>query len=131
MYNISKCMCLLSTVNLRVVTLMLWKIYPMMILATNATFQRLPILALVLLLRLKSLSFVRCIEFLVHCYILLVTSIMTSSLLLIPLSFSLVITFPTLHRFLLMLRLLITMFQLTNDFLQCLRLIILNLIRKF
>jgi len=64
-------------------------------------------------------------------YILLITSIMIFSSLLNPLSFSFIITFPTPLRLKLALKLLTTILQLPDDFLQWPRLIILNLILEF
>jgi len=62
--NISNYLFLLRTINLRSVTLLLWKIPPVMILATSPTLQRLPSITLVMLLILKSLFFISYIEFL-------------------------------------------------------------------
>lgn len=115
--NIPNYLCLLSTINLRLTTLIIWKISPAMILATNPTLQRLTIITLVLLLRLKSLSFVNCIEFLIWCCIFLVICIMIFSSLLIPLSVILLITFPILRWLRLTLWFLITMLKFFYAFL--------------
>jgi len=93
--NIPKCLCLLSTVNLRSATLMLWTISHAMLSTISLTLQRLLAITLVLLLRLKSMYFFNCIELIVQRYILIITCTLRSYLLLIPFSISLVITFPT------------------------------------
>ena len=106
--NISNCLCLLSTVNMRSITLMLWIISLAMFSTTSPTLQRLSVITLVMLLRLRSMSSINCIELRIRCYILLITGILSSSSLLIPLLFSTVITFPMMLRLIPTLILLIT-----------------------
>lgn len=115
--NIPNCLCLLSTINLRLATLVQWTISPMMLSTTSPTLQRLPAITLILLLKLESMSYFNCIELVIRCYMLLITCILRSSSLLSPLPFSLLITFPIILRLILTLKLLITMLQLPDDFL--------------
>ena len=128
--NIPSGMCILRNINLSPTTLMLSKISPTVLSITIPSLQKLPSITLVFLLGLRLVSSINCIELLVWCYIFLDTSILRSSSLLIPLSLSLVISFLITLRLILMLRLLIKIHQLSNNFLQCPRLIKLNSILK-
>jgi len=92
--NISHCLCLLSIVYLRSTTLMLWTISPTIIFSTSPTLYRLQTYILVLLLKLKSLSSVRCIELIIWRCILFITYILRYFSHIIPFSFFRCITFP-------------------------------------
>lgn len=94
--NIPNSVCLLSTIDLQSTTLMFWTISPMMISSTSSTLQGL----LNLLLSLKSMSSVRCVEIIRWFWILFITYTLRSEPPLVPFSFVLIISllvFPSLR----------------------------------
>lgn len=120
-----------NTVYVRFVTLLQWRILLAMIFATYPTLQQFSTTTLIFFLsKLRSMSLLCCTEILVRSHIFFLTYILRSFPLWRSFSFSLFIAFPVSLRFSLMLRLVITLLQLPNEFLQCLGLIILNVILK-
>lgn len=87
-------LCLLSIINLRPSTLIWLKIPPMMISTTSPTLQWFSIVAFIMLLhRMRPISFLIYLELLIRGDIFLLTCILRSSSLLKPFSFALLITF--------------------------------------
>jgi len=119
--KITNCMCLLSTIDLgSTTTLILWTIPLTMILTTYPTLQWFSTTASILLLSMSHLS---CIELLIRDYILFITCILRYSSLWWPFSFSFLISFQVMLWLNLALRLIITMFKLSDGLLQRSRLI--------
>lgn len=116
--KISNYLCLMRTINMGNSTLMRWALTPVILPTLSPTPQRISATKLILLLRLKSMSPINYIELIIICYILLITCILRSSSLFIPLSFSIVITFQIFLRLRFVLSLLQIMLQLPDDFLQ-------------
>lgn len=129
--NIPNFLCLLNIVYMSPSTLILWKISPMMLSTRSPTSQRFPTISFFLLLSLRAMSSIICIELLMQRYVLLAICILRLSSLLSKLSFTRLIPFPILLILRPMLWFLIIVLQLPYGFFQWYRLIKLNHVSKW
>ena len=109
--NIPNSLCLLCTVYLRLTTLILLTISPKVFLATCPTLQPTSTLTSMLFLLLWPMSLSSYIELLIWCNVLFLFYILRPCSFQLPLTFTFILPFPSLLRFILMLWLLIIMFQ--------------------